>query len=100
MGHRILITRPGEQGKLAVKMTPRSLEKVMPNNEQNGDPKLPWKTIKERIKGLRESGILGWISCVRMEDLPEDCILQKCSQKIPFTEAIRNVPVRGVPRSL
>lgn len=51
--------------------------------------------MQEGIRSLREFGILGWLSYIRMEDPPEDCAPQKGSEDIPFTQATRNTAVRG-----
>lgn len=48
---------------------------------------------------MRELGILGWMSYVKLDDPPEVYVPQKGSKEIPFTQAIQKIPVRRASSS-
>lgn len=61
---------------------------------------LPWNTIVEEIKKLRDVGIPALMYYVRSEDPAENSVLQESPEDTPFTNAINNALMTGTTQSL
>lgn len=60
---------------------------------------LLWYTVDERIKKLREIGLIDYIA-IRLETQRDDHILQEDLEDDPFTKVMRKSLVKGIPFSL
>ena len=57
-------------------------------------PELPWQSIAEGIRGLRNLRVLKWIYYIRPENTSLDHVTQEGSEDTLFIEVIRNALVR------